>query len=477
MKTPLFFLLLCLGLGPQLAGQNLRIEAYEFISRAADTIPAELGKFWVPEDRTGEISDSIELTFVRFKSTNPQPGPPIVYLAGGPGGSGTATAKGWRFPLFMQLRAVADVIAFDQRGTGLSHQLPNCPHRAAFELAVPTDRETYLQISTENIAKCQAFWESEKVNLAAYNTTESARDLEALRRALGVDKMSLWGISYGSHLAFEYIRLFEDRLDKVVLASLEGPYETIKLPQDTEDFVRQLSDLAKDNYGTSKKYPDLWEKINTVHQRLKAQAVVATYKNRRGQIDTVGISNFELQQAVATFYLKNPKDSKKLPQLYEQMYAGDFSEVAPDVMVMKRYILNRVRPMPVAMDLQSGISEERRAQVEQQIDRTILGSGINFLLYEWMTTVDLPPLPEAFRTMSTNQVEALLLSGSLDGRTYLQSGRELAEQFQRGRHVIIENAGHDLYMASPLVGDLVLRFFQGEEVKVKRLVLDPVPFD
>jgi pimeloyl-ACP methyl ester carboxylesterase len=58
----------------------------------------------------------IELAFVRFKSTAKNPGPPIVYLAGGSGGSGIGAARGSRFPLFMALREIADVIAFDQSG-------------------------------------------------------------------------------------------------------------------------------------------------------------------------------------------------------------------------------------------------------------------------------------------------------------------------------------------------------------------------
>src|SRR5690606_28539839 len=66
----------------------------------------------------------IRLGYVRFPSTAAQPGPPIIYLAGGPGGSGVDAATGPRFPIFMALRAVADVIAFDQRGTGLSAHLP-----------------------------------------------------------------------------------------------------------------------------------------------------------------------------------------------------------------------------------------------------------------------------------------------------------------------------------------------------------------
>jgi pimeloyl-ACP methyl ester carboxylesterase len=460
-----------------LSSQNLKIESYEFISRAKDTVQSELGTFYVLEDRTDNSKDSIQLSFIRFKSTNPNPGKPIIYLSGGPGGSGTGTAKGDRFELFMKLREVADVIAFDQRGTGLSERLPNCTSYAEFKLEKPIGKAEYVQKTTENISKCLEFWKQENVNLKAYNTTESAKDIDDLRKALNTDKISIWAISYGSNLAFEYTRLFEENIDKMVLASLEGSDETIKFPNDTDTFVFQLAELAKDNYGSEKKYPDLSQKIKEVHQRLKKNPVISSYKNRRGGRDPVGISNFELQSAIATFYLKNPEDSKRLPKVYTEMYNGDFSGIAPDVMVLKRYIYTGIRPMSFAMDMQSGISRERQKQIDEQINQSILGSSINFLLYEWMTNLDFPQLPNEFRELKANKVNALLLSGSLDGRTYLNSGIEIAKKFENGSHVIIENAGHDLYMQSPLIGDMVLDFFKGKELNINRIVLKPTLFE
>ena len=64
------------------------------------------GTFEVPENRSDPNSRKIKIGFVRFKSTSATPGDPIVYLAGGPGGTGVGTAQGPRFPLFMALREV-----------------------------------------------------------------------------------------------------------------------------------------------------------------------------------------------------------------------------------------------------------------------------------------------------------------------------------------------------------------------------------
>src|SRR6056297_1159537 len=171
-----------------LLAQTKDIQPYTFITTAKDTVDAELGMFKVLEDRTQTGKDSIQLSFIRFKSTNPNPSSPIIYLSGGPGGSGIGTARGHRFALFMKLREVADVIAFDQRGTGMSNVLADCPYTAEFELSKPLNKIVYIERTTSSISKCLEFWNERNINLKAYNTTESAKDLDNLRQILNTDK-------------------------------------------------------------------------------------------------------------------------------------------------------------------------------------------------------------------------------------------------------------------------------------------------
>jgi len=145
----------CSGLAPEapLLDDHV-VEPIEFVSAAGDTIAAERGRFTVPENRSSPSSRRITLAYVRFPATTPAPGSPIVYLAGGPGGSGITTARGRRFPLFMQLRSVADVIAFDQRGTGESNAIPPCATRREMPADRPAATETAVELLRTVAKEC-----------------------------------------------------------------------------------------------------------------------------------------------------------------------------------------------------------------------------------------------------------------------------------------------------------------------------------
>src|SRR5947207_14089952 len=100
----------------------------------------------------------IELVFLRFKSTAKTPGPPIVYLAGGPGGSGIGTARGSRFRLFIAMREVGDVIAFDQRGTRMSKPNLTCFERLDLPLDIVPSRETVVRALRQRSADRACHW-------------------------------------------------------------------------------------------------------------------------------------------------------------------------------------------------------------------------------------------------------------------------------------------------------------------------------
>src|SRR5579864_2655681 len=192
---------------------------------------AEIGRLLVPERRSNPDSRLIELAFVRIKSTAQQPGPPLLFLAGGPGLSGIDELRSETlYPWFTALRQVGDIIALDQRGTGLANPRLDCLESWDLPLDRPDSREEVLRVGREKAQICVNFWRQQGVDLAGYTTEESADDIEDLRKALGYDALNLYGASYGSHLALATIRRHGTHISRAIIAMVEGLDHTIKLP-------------------------------------------------------------------------------------------------------------------------------------------------------------------------------------------------------------------------------------------------------
>ncbi|ATC23554.1 alpha/beta hydrolase [Caulobacter vibrioides] len=431
---------------------------------------AERGFFEVPEDRRDPRSRKIRLSYVRFASTAAKPGPPIVYLAGGPGGLATRALAGPRFPIMMALREVADVIAFDQRGTGLSNHIPERPVSKgpppAFTQAGLT---AYFR---EDFQNAWADWTKAGIAMTGYNTEQNADDIDDLRRHLGADKVDLWGISYGTHLALSMLKRHGDRVSRVALASLEGQDQTVKRPAAVDTLLRQVDGLLAADPAVRAAIPDLPALMRRVHAKLEA-APVAITATLNGAPVTLRIGGFAIQLMTGGL-IANPQTLVMLPGLYLALDAGRTE-------VLTRFAnefanLLGIAGMPEAMDLASGISPRRLAQVRREAKTAVLGEALNFPMPQLLGAVPGVDLGEDFRAPLRIDHPALLLAGTLDGRTPMSEQDEVAAQFRRKSRVIVENAGHNVFEAHPEVQDLLVRFFRGEAVSDTRLSLPPPRF-
>ena len=162
----------------------------------------------VPLDRSGAAGGSVRLRMARFST--PRGKPTLLYLSGGPGSAGVREFAGVAFELG-GLEHDYRLVSFDQRGTG-SSGLIRCP---ALERD-PRVRSTRAgEACAESLGARRAF----------YGTRDSVEDIEALRRALGVDKLTLFGISYGTKLALAYARAHPEHVARIALDSVADPDE------------------------------------------------------------------------------------------------------------------------------------------------------------------------------------------------------------------------------------------------------------
>ena len=135
----------------------------------------------------------------------------IFALAGGPG----QAALPFLADFADEMRAglgTRDLIVFDQRGTGRSGLL-RCP---------PLERTTDVDPAAE-IRRCA---ESLGPRRSHYTTSDSVEDMEAVRRAANVERITIYGSSYGTKVALAYAARYPSHVERLVLDSvvaLDGP--------------------------------------------------------------------------------------------------------------------------------------------------------------------------------------------------------------------------------------------------------------
>ena len=439
------------------------------------TAAAFAGHFKATENRNSQDSRDIDIHYVRFPSTNQNPGPPIVYLAGGPGGSGIDTAKYYRFELFMALREVADVIALDQRGTGQSNDLADCQSSQYIPQDYAIDEQQFIALNRQALAECFEFWDKNDVNYAAYNTVESVHDLDSLRTHLGVEKISLWGISYGSHLALAALKINPKMLHKVMIASAEGLDQTIKYPARTDAYFDRLQSAFN---GHSKQTFEIKSMLNRVHQKLHENPVLLQWKNEQQQTIKYHLQARDMQQFTAAM-ISDPSRAKQVLQLYFALEAGINAPVQN--IIQKHANPERpisFSPMSTAMDLASGISPQRFAEINKQVKTSVLGGYLNFSFYFTDLALKMNlDLGESFRSIPISDVPTLLLSGTLDGRTYIESQIEATAGLSQLTTIKVVNAGHNLFKSSPLVIKNMLLFMQDQAITDPVITVDPPSFN
>ena len=457
-------------------GANLTIEPYIFENSKKEKVDAEFGRLKVRENRTKVNSKFIEIAFVRFKSTSQNPGHPIVYLAGGPGGSGIGSAKFRRFNLFMEMRKFGDVIALEQRGTGESKPNLRCQNKLELPFDVALTLESVLKEESEKLKACATEFERQGVDVSAYNTVESANDINDLRIALGAKKLNLWGISYGTHLALATIRQHGKYIDNAILAGVEGVDDTIKLPSYTQEVIVELNRRAKADVELSKSVPDLISLIKKVNNKLEKQPEVVEVTNpQKTEKFNITVGKYDLQYLVSALSGSNQAQAI-IPKLYYDMSNGDFSFLAQQMAGYRTGGVSSV--MTLAMDCASGISKKRLRRIHKEKQNTLFSNAINDPFPEVCNSIKYKKLGKKFRKRVKSKVKVLFISGTLDGRTPVSNAEYAQKGFKNSTHLIIDGAGHSdpLFLSTPKIAETMFAFMKGDKLSSKIYVEMAKPF-
>ncbi|MEV6306209.1 alpha/beta hydrolase [Actinoplanes sp. NPDC051861] len=188
---------------------------------------AECGFVSVPRDYGEPGGPKIKLAVSRVKHTVPAAKyqGAILVNPGGPGGEGVGMATlGSHVP--KGAGAAYDWIGFDPRGVGASTPKLTCDsdyagyNRPAYVPSTAAIENAWHARTKAYAADCAKAGGPLLDNM---RTEDSVRDIDSIRRALGAEKISFYGFSYGTYLAQVYATQYPQRVRRMVMDGVVDP--------------------------------------------------------------------------------------------------------------------------------------------------------------------------------------------------------------------------------------------------------------
>lgn len=411
----------------------------------------------VPLDRSGVVPGTIPLHVEVLPADGTTRRGVVFLIAGGPG-QGSAHSFDLGTPdnadFYRFMFPGYTLVTYDDRGTGASGLL-DCP---ALQADAPADQATQLA------ADCAALIGPQRT---FYSTVDHAEDLEAVRQALGFDKIAIWGVSYGTKLAQAYALAHPEHVERLVLDSVV-PYDRAD-PFGTAVLQAMPATLAQYCPGTACRAatPDFGGDVVAVANALAAKPLQGAVLLANGKTKTERVRASDFLGLLLDADL-NPGLAAELPaavhaarnghmQALLRLYALDgILSIEPSVDLSYALYLATVchdGPFPWSPDTPIA---DRPALVQAAVAALPAGAFGPFGTWaQGFGTVDICldwPSPTGGAPLAAGplpNVPVLAVSGGLDLRTPTTGAASVVAQFPQGHLLVVPGVGHSVLSADP----------------------------
>ena len=414
----------------------------------AASVEAECGTFSVAENPSLPNGRKIALNiaWVPANDSGDHVPDPVFMLAGGPGQAAAETYPQIA-PAFREVLKHRDVILVDQRGTGKSNPL-KCKDDAAEDKA--DDASVQADAIDESPAAARAAAEKCRDALARhadvrfYSTTDAIRDLDAVRDAIGADKINLMGVSYGTRVAQQYAMRYPQHTRTIVLDSVAP--NAIYLGN---DFARNLESALDLQFGRcthtpgcAKSLGDPRQRLNALMTKLRADAPMVKYRDAStGEVKEERLTP-EHVAGLTRMYAYVPVAASILPPLLNEADQGRYE----GLMALSKMLGGSLSDqMMYGMQL-SVICTEDSAGIhgDDAMKASLLGNALVETLQQQCAVWPKGVAPKDFHAPLSTNVPALLLSGELDPVTPPAYADSVVRTLPNGRALVLRGQGHNV---------------------------------
>ncbi len=404
----------------------------------------QCGKISVAEDPDRPDGSRIDVHYAVVPAlARVRPLEPVYVFAGGPGQAARKVA-GQVQPLFARLNARRDIVYIDQRGTGASNALAcESERQPGASLAETLDAERLSARTRECLRRL-----AKDNDLRQYATWIAVRDVDAVRAALGHPRINLWGASYGTRAALEYLRQFPQHVRSVVLDGAAPP--DMALPAsfaiDAQASLERLVSACAGDAACDSRYPALGADI----ERLLARVEGAGLKTTVTHPLTGRPEALRLEPATLASVLRVPLYLAPLAALLPYALAEASRDNLTPLLAVAASLTSSVTEnfaegmhfaVVCAEDLPR-VDDAARAAVAA----TRFGSSFIRIYDEACAAVPKREVPAAFYHLSDADVPVLVLSGGADPATPPRHGERVAREMKRATHVVAPHLAHGVSM-------------------------------
>jgi pimeloyl-ACP methyl ester carboxylesterase len=459
MRTTLSALTLSVLVGPALAAPQapaaLSLTPCQIEHPLRLTVvAAECGVLEVPENPQDPRGRRIALHVARVAAINRRKQADALFvLAGGPGQAASAfyaSVAG----AFGRIQRERDIVLIDQRGTGASNPL-DCAE----------DEERLYQASDAQILaatqRCLELLRA-RASPAYYTTSLAVSDLERVRAALGYERINLYGVSYGTRVAQQYLRRFPTRVRTLILDGVVPPELAVgpAVPIDAEQALRGILRRCAADKDCSGHFGDPTRDYQAVRAHLARHAVPLRLADPSSGAPQELDFNQDHLASVLRLGGYSTDYAALLPLLLHTAAGGDFSPLGAQFLWLGRSYAG----IAVGMNNSVVCAEDVPFYDTRTIDRarlaaTFMGTAqldaLTLICRIWPHG----PVDADLHLPLRSEVAALLLSGGDDPVTPPANAVSAARGLSHALSLVLPGFGHG-QLTAPCVDRLLARFLE-----------------
>ncbi|MEO1654881.1 MAG: alpha/beta hydrolase, partial [Bacteroidota bacterium] len=390
------------------------------------------------------------------------------YLGGGPGSSAMPNAPWMKYWKYLDER---DFILFEQRGTTYAQPNLACPEWSkAWQKAQQLQLTNQQADSMLSIAAraCKIRLEKEGIDLNAYRTTETAKDIIDLISVLGIKEYNILSLSYGTKIAQTLMRDHPEGIRSVVMDSplpLEANYDLESIDNLLDAYSRCFDDCAADP-NCHKSFPDLQKRFYEFLEETNTTPLEVAITNPNTNKEEV----FKIRGNDIVYLLAMLKTAQMsaLPLLISNIMEGDME-----------IIQNKLRQLfdppragnGLGMRLSVWCAEEtafiNAAEIAEATSTYSFLKGASPVLYD-------PKICDIWGVQPANKIEneaiqsdipCLIINGAYDNETPVKWGKQLHQNLRASFHMIFPGFHHcpSTYWDNPCAMHAAQDFFQNPQ--------------